>query len=229
MNEQNNNINQQPMMQQPMQQQPVMNQAAPQPRFDPYTGQPLQPQQGKKLKTKGNVVLSCLGALINIVVFFFAIDLFIISPILTGLAENLGLYTSELLLDNHQKYASNLSLFFIVVFALRYGANAIIGWLSTRNSFRKKYLTKASQIIYIIFSSIVLNAINIWIIIRHRTLIGELLNEIKSFRTNEYIKPIIAKCESMQTFNIVIGIIGIVLSTFFVYHVTKKRNAFVTE
>ena len=244
MNDQPNNFNNmgqqpmydpntgQPMMQQPMQPQPV-------PVQQPMMQQPVQQVQqpmmqqpapnNSKLKQEGKPGGMIIGVLISIVVFFVAFDLFIIPIPLRGLEKSLELNSGALILKDAAKYASNVALFLFVAFFIRYGCNVLISFFATRNSFRNKYLSINNQKTYILFTSIFAAILNIAVIVYQRSIIANMIEEISVYENFEFVQQIISKCEMMQIFNILIGLLACVISIFVVYRTTKKRNEFVTQ
>jgi len=230
---------QQPMMQQPIQPQPMMQQPIqPQPVQQPMQPQPAPVQQpmmqqptpnNSKLKQEGKPGGMIIGVLISIVVFFVAFDLFIIPIPLRGLEKSLELNSGALILKDAAKYASNVALFLFVAFFIRYGCNVLISFFATRNSFRNKYLSINNQKTYILFTSIFAAILNIAVIVYQRSIIANMIEEISVYENFEFVQQIISKCEMMQIFNILIGLLACVISIFVVYRTTKKRNEFVTQ
>ena len=230
-NNQFNQYNGQQPMQQPMQ-QPVQQPQYQQPMYNQPAQQPMMQQptpNNSKLKQEGKPGGMIIGVLISIVVFFVAFDLFIIPIPLRGLEKSLELNSGALILKDAAKYASNVALFLFVAFFIRYGCNVLISFFATRNSFRNKYLSINNQKTYILFTSIFAAILNIAVIVYQRSIIANMIEEISVYENFEFVQQIISKCEMMQIFNILIGLLACVISIFVVYRTTKKRNEFVTQ
>lgn len=211
-------------------QQPMM-----QPMYDPNTGQPLMQQpvaqatEGNKLKVQGKAGGMIGGALISIIVFGLAFDFLIIPFIVKAISDGLELSSTTLLMNNPTKYANNLALYLFLAFFIRYGSVVLIALLTSRNSFRKKYLVPNDQKSYIIGVSAFLGILNVIIIAIHFSIINDFINTINVYESVEFVGNIISKCKMMQVFNVLIGIVATVLAALVVARVTKKRNNFINQ